>query len=337
LGFAAVLPALLLAACPEPAPPGFDPSNPQPLDPSLRRAPPPGATRPDEPTPPPRPRTVDLGDPVPPPKGPPPAPPPDAPPSKEDLAAKFTVHFGGSGHASQVWVEGDAKAATVREVKLVKEDAALKTDQLTGKEVAAFLAALDKLEWWKFESGSGAPVDKLITLTRGNTSRSFSTACAKGKTCANASAEALIKGLAAKTKAVPETKVLKFKPGATAKGAPVPGHCPLHERPGFTSCAIETGMNDHCTGKGKKFVCFATPFDPKGVAVTSDVAVDEKKKAAAPQQPWAIELAADHCVSTIGNWRCEHDTSVSRVSTGKTWLAWPNDGPPVAVKSGYAE
>lgn len=326
-GPGAVLFSLLLAACPEPAPPGFDPSNPRPLDPNLRQAPPPGSPRPDEPTPPPGltrkdapPPAADAKDPEPkkaePPKD------PDAPPSKEDLGAKFSVRLG-AGTAHVVIVEGDPKSATVREVKGSKDaESSLKTGQLSAKEVTAFLAALDKLEWWKLPSS-----DSGLSVTRGSTGRTF----------ANKAAEALVKGLAAKAQPAPATKVLKFKAGAAGKGAPTRARCAERERPSFVTCVADSGTLDHCTGKGKKFVCFQSPYEAKGMAVISEVAPDEKKKAPAVSQPWAIELAADRCVSTQGHWRCDHDTEVAKVSMGKTWLAWPGDGLPLPVKQGYAE
>ncbi|MFT3838542.1 MAG: hypothetical protein QM723_16310 [Myxococcaceae bacterium] len=331
-----MLSALLLAACPEPSAPGFDPSNPRPLDPSLRRPPPPGSLRPDEPTPPPgvahkdAPPTPPAAEP---PKETPPPPDPDAPPSKDDLAAKFSVRAGiGTPHA--ITIEGDPKAATVREVKGSKDgEGSLKTGQLGAKDVAAFLAALDKLEWWKLPSA-----DSGISVKRGSTSRTFSAACAKGKSCPNSAADALVKGLAAKAKAPPDTKVLKFKSPAAGKGAPTKAHCAEHERPNFVTCVADSGSTlDHCSGKGKKFVCFASPYETKGMAVVSDVAADEKKKPPAVVQPWAIELASDRCIATQGHWRCDHDTEVAKVSMGKTWLAWPGEGPPQPVKQGYAE
>jgi len=337
-----VLTAVWLTACPEPAPPGYDPSNPQPLGEAARKPPPEGSLPPNVPPPPPS-----LGkkddQPVTAPPGEKTAPPPseDPAPTAADFAKHFSVRFG-SASSELITIEGDAKSAVVHEVRSSKNgEATLKSGRLGAEPIAALVSALSSTEWWKLPAGRDGPLR--MTINAGATTRTFTTSCpgaAKNAACPPAAAEKAVRTALAGSKAepAPPTKLLKFKPGGVNKATLLSkAHCAERERPGYFTCVRDNGPVDHCIGKGHKFVCYQSPFETKGLNVTSDVPGDEKKKPPTPEQPWGIELPSDRCVATQGHWRCEHDTEVSRVTQGKTWLAWPGDGDPVAVKAGYAE
>ena len=372
----AALSVLLLSGCPEKAPPGYDPSRPQPIDPSLRKAPPPGALPPNVPPPPPELGRKDDGKPPEPAPaapvegdgGPAPAaeapplegdggparvaeappvadaPPPDAsPPGKEDLAAHFVLRLQPEAGA-MLTLSGDPRGATVSEVHEPKGDrATLKLGKLNAKEVQALLAALDARAWWKLPPAEASGPGARARIERGTVLRTLALGCpkctGKGCKCPAAAVGALLRDAAAShLKDAPATQVLKFKPpGATKKKVPERAHCTGRDRPGYFTCVHESGPVEHCLGRSHNLVCYQSPYDAKGFAVMSDSAVDEKQKAAPPDQPWAIELADERCVRNDGRWSCEKGTELSRVTMGKTWLAWSPRSEPRPVKAGYAE